>query len=58
MVPLRRGLTLVAYALLVPVGLAVRLFGDPLGVRRPPRDSNWRPVPDQPADLDRARRLD
>jgi hypothetical protein len=54
----RRVLAMVAYAALVPIGVAVRLIGDPLGVRRPPRASNWRPVPDRPDSLDRARRLE
>ncbi|MEV7229580.1 MULTISPECIES: hypothetical protein [Polymorphospora] len=57
MTRLRRGLLLVAYGLLVPVGVVVRLLGDPLGVRRPPTGTNWRPARPGPATLDGARRL-
>ena len=47
---------LVYYLVVTPAGLVARLFTDPLGMRRPPAESNWRRLPPEDASLDAARR--
>ena len=50
-----RVLLTVLYAIVVlPVGLAVRLFGDPLRIRNPP--SQWLDHQDKPTDIEWAHR--
>jgi len=51
-----RGVLVALYALLfAPVGIAYRLFADPLGIRRP-HNSNWQPWPSRNDSIERARR--
>ncbi len=47
---------LVFYLVIVlPIGILVRLFSDPLRLRRP-RETNWIPVPQRPPSLESAQR--
>jgi hypothetical protein len=47
-------LTLIYAVIVLPFGLAVRLFSDPLNVKKPP--ANWLDYPQDATDLERARR--
>lgn len=38
-------LTLLYFTVVLPYGLAIRFFGDPLAIKSPPGDSNWKPLP-------------
>jgi len=47
-------LTLMYSILVLPFGLGVRLFGDPLRIKKPP--AQWRDRPDETFDMEWARR--
>lgn len=47
---------LLYYLVVTPAGLVSRLFADPLGMRRAPADTNWRPLPPADPSPDAARR--
>lgn len=49
-------LSLFYFTFLMPFGLGVRLFSDPMGIKRK-RGSNWLPRSTREADLKNARRL-
>lgn len=49
-------LTVFYFTVFMPFALLVRLFGDPLLVRRRPRESGWVPRKNSETDVTRARR--
>ncbi len=49
-------LTLFYFTVFVPFGTALRLFGDPLRLRRPPEASGWEARAVQDVDLPASRR--
>ena len=49
-------LTLFYFTVLVPFAAGLRLFGDPLRLRRPPEASGWEAREGQDADLAASRR--
>ena len=48
---------LALYAVVVPLGMVLRLTTDPLRMRRRPATSNWQPAPERPTSINRAREL-
>ena len=49
-------LTIIYFLVLAPYGLVVRLFGDPLNLKRAPRPSNWISKPEEDPAIEQARR--
>jgi hypothetical protein len=49
-------ITLIYFTILALFGIPMRLFGDPMGVKKRPSQSAWHPRATRDLDLDTARR--